>query len=91
MGNYPGDNYLGTNCPGSNFAGGHWMGVGGNYPGGNCTDGASFLEENCPRSIILGVIIQEVIIRGEIVLEPLNFHFFYYYSENHANISFKNY
>ena len=32
------------------------MGVGGNYPGGNCTDGAIFLEENCPRSIILGVI-----------------------------------
>ena len=53
------------------------MGVGGNYPGGNCPDGAIFLEENCPRSIILGVIIQEVIIRGEIVLEPLNFHFFF--------------
>ena len=32
------------------------MGVGGNYPGGNCPDGAIFLEENCPRSIILGVI-----------------------------------
>ena len=31
-------------------------GGGRNYPGGNCLEGAIFLGENCPRSIILGVI-----------------------------------